>query len=229
MVEKGKLGKEAEGEEAFVIGLGFCGCFLGANSAVTDVKDGKIKVFEPQLKSSLPPYSLGYKKRVYSPNRVMYPLKRVDFDPNGDRNVENRGKSRYVRISWDEALDIIVGEIKRIKEKYGTTAILAQGDGHGEDKVVHGTHGCSTRLLNLLGGYTFQIRNPDSWEGWFWGAKHAWGMEPVGQMKPQENLMLDVAENTKLFLFWGCDPETTPWGWQAQTASRLKLRSRGSC
>ena len=88
MVEKGKLRKEADGEEAFVIGLGFCGCFLGANAAVTDVKDGKIirirplhydwkykpeefnpwklevrgTVFEPHMKSSLPPYSLGYKK-----------------------------------------------------------------------------------------------------------------------------------------------------------------------
>ena len=32
-------------------------------------------------------------------------MKRVDFDPNGERNPQNRGKSGYVRISWDEALD----------------------------------------------------------------------------------------------------------------------------
>ena len=247
MVEKEKLRKGAEEEKALVIGLGFCGTFLGANAAVTDVKDGKIvrirplhydwkykpeefnpwklevrgTVFEPHLKSSLPPYSLGYKKRVYSPNRVMYPLKRVDWNPNGERNPQNRGNSKFVRISWDEALDIIVSEIERVKEKYGMHAILAQADGHGEDKVVHGTHGCNTRLLELLGGYTLQIRNPDSWEGWWWGAKHAWGMEPLGQMSPQNNLMPDIAENTQLLLFWGCDPETTPWGWQAQMASRL--------
>ena len=48
-----------------------------------------------------------YKKRTYSPNRVKYPLKRVDWDPNGERNPQNRGKSKYVRISWDEATDII--------------------------------------------------------------------------------------------------------------------------
>jgi trimethylamine-N-oxide reductase (cytochrome c) len=34
--------------------------------------------------------------------------------------------------------------------------------------------------MKLLGGYTQQIRNPDSWEGWYWGAKHIWGNEPVG-------------------------------------------------
>jgi trimethylamine-N-oxide reductase (cytochrome c) len=65
-------------------------------------------VFEPYLKTLPPPFALAYKKRVYSPNRILYPLKRVDWDPKGLRNPENRGKSSYVRISWDEALDIIV-------------------------------------------------------------------------------------------------------------------------
>ena len=79
------------------------------NTAMVDVKDGKIirirplhydwkykpeefnpwrieargKVFEPGMKMIIPPYSLGYKKRIYSPNRILYPLKRVDWDPNG--------------------------------------------------------------------------------------------------------------------------------------------------
>ena len=61
--------------------------------------------FEPSLKTLLPPYSIAYKKRVYSPARVRYPMKRVDWDPNGERNPQNRGKSKYVRISWDEALE----------------------------------------------------------------------------------------------------------------------------
>jgi len=29
-------------------------------------------------------------------------MKRVDFDPNGNRNIQNRGISGYERISWDE-------------------------------------------------------------------------------------------------------------------------------
>ena len=145
----------------------------------------------------------------------------MDWDPNGERNPQNRGSSKFVRISWDEALDIIVSEIKRVHEAYGPYTILCQGDGHGEDKIVHAAHGCNTRLLEHLGGYTYQIRNTDSWEGWWWGAKHAWGMEPLGQMSPLNNVMLDIAENTELLLFWGCDPETTPWAWEAQTASRL--------
>ena len=67
--------------------------------------------------------------------------------------------------------------------------------------------------MTILGGYTLQVRNPDSWEGWYWGAKHVWGMEPVGMMSAYHtNLYPDIAQNTDIILFWGCDPETTPWG-----------------
>ncbi len=179
------------------------------------------RTLEPGLKTLVSPYALAYKKRVYSPNRILYPLKRVDWNPGSERNTENRGKSGYVRISWDEALDIIVNELKRVRGKYGPEAVLSQGDEHAESKTVHTAHGWIHKLLAILGGYTLQMRNPDSWEGWSWGAKHVWGMEAVGIMGPSTNLMPDVAENSEMLLFWGCDPETTPWGFNGQMASRL--------
>jgi trimethylamine-N-oxide reductase (cytochrome c) len=172
------------------------------------------------MQSLVSPLCLGYKKRIYSPNRILYPMKRADFDPKGERNLQNRGKSGYVRISWDEALDIVTGEIKRIQKKYGPEAVLCQSDGHGETKTIHAAHGCARKLLRLLGGYTEQTRNPDSWEGWYWGAKHVWGETPVGQGR-QCNLVADIAENTGLMLYWGCDAETTSWGWAGQIASRI--------
>ena len=161
---------------------------------------------------TITPFGLGYKARVYSPNRVKYPLKRVDWDPDGDRHPETRGKSKYVRISWDEAAEIVAKELKRQKEKYGPEAVLCQADMHGEGKNVAPSHGCPNRLLSLMGGYTLQMRNMDSWEGWFWGAKYVWGCEPVGEMAPQSNLYPDIAKHADLLLFWGCDPETTPLG-----------------
>jgi anaerobic selenocysteine-containing dehydrogenase len=237
--------RDAE-ETASVVGLGFCGPSAGANSSVAEVKDGKIvrlrplhfdwkydpkhfnpwkmeargKTFEPRMKSLIPPYSLAYKKRVYSSNRVLYPLKRVDWDPCGERNPQNRGASKYERISWEEAVGIIAGEIKRIHEQYGPTAILPQWGGHGETKVVHNPHGYHNALLNLMGGYTFEVRNPDSWEGWHWGAEHTWGMPPVGQ-PPSANCMLDISRHSDLLLFWGCDPESTPQAVGGLTATRL--------
>ena len=231
-------------EKTVVKGLSGSGVTEDSNVVQVDCKDNKIirirpfhfdwkydrrpwkieargRVFEASMKSLIPPFTLAYKNRVNSPNRIMYPLKRVDWDPEGERNPQNRGISKYVRISWDEATDIIAREIRRIIQKYGPYAILSQADGHGETKVVHAAHGCQRRLLGLLGGYTQQTRNPDSWEGWYWGAKHVWGCECVGKQAYQSNIVPDIAEHTGMILHVGSDPETTPWGWGGQTISRL--------
>jgi trimethylamine-N-oxide reductase (cytochrome c) len=172
-------------------------------------------------RATITPFGLGYKSRVYSRNRVRYPLKRVDWDPKGERNPQNRGKSKYIRISWDEATQIVADELRRVKAAYGPEAVLCQADMHGEGKNTAPSHGCPNRLLSLMGGYTLQMRNMDSWEGWFWGAKYVWGCEPVGEMAPQSNLYPDIAKNSDLLLFWGCDPETTPLGVVSHLPSRL--------
>ncbi|MBN1632272.1 MAG: molybdopterin-dependent oxidoreductase [Thermoleophilia bacterium] len=235
--------------------LGLSGGIFGACPCNVDVKDGKIirirplhwdekydpktfnawkitkngKTLEPLFKSVPAPWSLAYKKRAYSPNRVKYPMKRIDWDPTGapgsvgpgGRNPQNRGKSKYVRISWDEAAQIAADEVKRICDTYGPLAILVQGDGHGECKMVHAPHGCSTLLFDKLGGFTQQIRNPDSWEGWYWGSKHVWGKGFIGMMAPNDNLVNDICQNSDMVVVWGGDPETTTWGFRGQFASRL--------
>ncbi|MGN1003642.1 MAG: molybdopterin-dependent oxidoreductase [Oscillospiraceae bacterium] len=228
-------------EQTFFKSTGYSAFSNGSHPAAVDVKDGKIvrvrpfrydwkysndfikpwtmtargKTFKAPEKTPVGPFGIGVKKTIYSPNRILYPIKRVDWDPNGERNPQNRGKSGYERISWDEALDIIESEIRRIIDTYGPYAIYAQGDGHGETKIVHGPHGCMFKLLDLLGGFTMQVRNADSWEGWFWGTKHFWGGEPFGLMPGCTNLYLDVFRHSELLLFQGCDPCTTTRGFNS--------------
>ena len=52
------------------------------------------KKFTPPRKTTVNPYTLAWKSMVYSDKRLLYPMKRVDFDPAGARNPQNRGKSR---------------------------------------------------------------------------------------------------------------------------------------
>ncbi len=164
---------------------------------------------------------LAYKKRVYSPNRIKYPLKRVDWDPAGDRRPQNRGKSKYKRISWDEATTLIADEIKRVRAKYGPYAVLCHGDGHGETKTVHGPHSCQMLLMEKVGGYTQVVRNADSWEGWYWGAEHVWGNGMQGHMMPADNILNDITQNTQMLIHIGGDLETTPWGFGGQFPSQV--------
>jgi trimethylamine-N-oxide reductase (cytochrome c) len=232
-------------DKTYIKALGLGG--MGGIPCAVDVKDGKLirirplhfdwkytkeeikpwkieargKAIEACMKSVPGPFSLAYKKRVYSPNRIKYPLKRVDWDPNGQRNPENRGKSKYKRISWDEAAEIIASEIKRINKQYGPYAILTQNDGHAEGKTVHPAHGCPSLLCSKTGGFTQQVRQPDSWEGWYWGSKHVWGEGWVGMMDPSRNVVSDISEHSEILLWWGGDPETTQWGMTGQSVTGL--------
>jgi len=178
------------------------------------------KKFTPPRKTSLSPHGMNWKSMVYAPNRLLTPLKRVDFDPNGERNVQNRGISGYEPISWDEAFDLVASEIKRMKRDYGQGAIAQSNGSHHNWGNIGYYLSAKIRFMNAIGTTTVH-HNPDSWEGWYWGAKHVWGMEPVGEMWPVTNVIPDILKNGDMDLFWGCDPETTPWGWNGQIVSRL--------
>ena len=58
--------------------------------------------------------------------RLKYPIKRKNWQPGGGENAhgELRGRDEWERISWDEALDLIAGEILRIIDTYGTRAFF---------------------------------------------------------------------------------------------------------
>lgn len=180
------------------------------------------KKFRPEYKAAPNYMALAYKERVYSKNRVMKPLKRVDWEPGGDpatMNAANRGKSKFVEISWDEALDIMESEIKRVIDQYGPYSVLCIGeDGHRESKDLHAGGGMHMTAMNLLGGYTRETRTPDSVEGWYWGAKHFWGSgfnRGGGLIAPPQNgysnynVVKDVTENADLLVFDAGDWELT--------------------
>lgn len=54
---------------------------------------------------------------INHPQRILYPLKRVDWSSENP-NTQNRGKSGYVRITWDEAISLIAKEIKKCMEDH---------------------------------------------------------------------------------------------------------------
>src|SRR5262245_27158314 len=55
-----------------------------------------------------------YLDRVYSPERILHPLKRVG----------RKGEGRFERISWDEALATIAKHFREVIASHGPQAIL---------------------------------------------------------------------------------------------------------
>src|SRR5271170_7285318 len=63
-----------------------------------------------------------YLDRVYSPDRVLYPLRRVG--PKGRRNAGASLTQEWQRITWDEALDEITSRFRTVAAEFGSEAIL---------------------------------------------------------------------------------------------------------
>ncbi|MEG1971459.1 MAG: molybdopterin-dependent oxidoreductase, partial [Burkholderiaceae bacterium] len=80
------------------------------------------------------------RQRLYSAERLKYPMKRVG----------KRGEGKFERISWDEALDTVAKALKTTVAKYGNEAILNQY-GTGNYSLVS-SRNASGRFLNLIGG-----------------------------------------------------------------------------
>jgi len=62
-----------------------------------------------------------YLDRVYSPQRVLYPLRRIA--PKGLTRAAGELEC-FQRISWDEALDTIAGRLRKIVAEFGGEAVL---------------------------------------------------------------------------------------------------------
>src|SRR6185312_1847571 len=68
-----------------------------------------------------------YLDRVYSPDRVLYPMRRVR--PKGLAGESPAATQTFERISWDEALDEITSRFRQIVSEFGSEAILPHSYG----------------------------------------------------------------------------------------------------
>ncbi len=66
-----------------------------------------------------------YLDRVYSPDRVLYPMRRIGPKGRSDKNVRpTRAVEVFERISWNEALDEISSRLKSVAAEFGPEAIM---------------------------------------------------------------------------------------------------------
>jgi anaerobic selenocysteine-containing dehydrogenase len=80
-----------------------------------------------------------YLEREYSPQRLLYPQKRVGA----------KGAGRFERISWDEALDTIADRLQAVADEFGPEAILPYSYA-GTMGLLNGS-GMDRRFFHRLG------------------------------------------------------------------------------
>lgn len=168
-----------------------CGgrCLLIAyveNGRITrlDTDDRPDTLATPQLRACA--RGRAYLRRQYHPDRLRFPLKRVG----------TRGEGQFVRYSWDEALELLAGELQRVKAKYGNEALFVPY-GTGSYNQLNGAH-TARRLMNLFGG-CLGIYNSYSWGAINIATPTVYGTLVTGNQR-QDWL------NSRYIIMWGWNP-----------------------
>jgi anaerobic selenocysteine-containing dehydrogenase len=89
-----------------------------------------------------------YLDRVYSPDRLLYPMRRRKGAPKGPL-AQGHEVEAFERISWDEALDEIATKLKAIAAEFGPESILPYSYAGTIGKLGYGS--MDRRFFNRLG------------------------------------------------------------------------------
>ena len=92
-----------------------------------------------------------YLDRVYSPDRVLYPMRRIAAKGLAPANAGEgvHATKTWLRISWDEALDEIASRFRAIISEFGSEAILPYSYGGTLGALNGGS--MDRRFFNRLG------------------------------------------------------------------------------
>ncbi|KFM83801.1 molybdopterin-containing oxidoreductase family protein [Paenibacillus macerans] len=142
-------------------------------------------------------------ERVYHPERVLYPLKRVGA----------KGEGKFARITWDEAVAEISGRYKELIREHGPESIMPYSF-YGNMGILS-VDGMDRRFFHRLGTTQLQqgICNSAGNAGW----KYTMGFG--GGTSPEETV------NAKLIIVWGGNLVSTN---MHQVALIEKARKQGA-
>ena len=164
----------------------------------------------PQLRACLRGRS--YRSRLYSPERLLYPMMRVG----------ERGEGKFKRVSWDEALDHVAKKMVELKQKYGPTAILDQAYAGTSYGVLHKSdqiEGLLARFLGMFGCRTNSWSVP-SYQGTTFSSRMTFGTITDGNED-------DAFAHSKLIIMWGWNPAYTFHG--GNTFYYMRLAKQRGC
>ena len=154
------------------------------------------------------------RRRVYNPDRLKYPMKRVGA----------RGEGKFERISWEEAYDIIATNMQRLIKEYGNESIyLNYGTGTLGGTMTRSWPPGNTlvaRLMNCCGGYLNHYGDYSS-------AQIAEGLNYTYGGWADGNSPSDI-ENSKLVVLFGNNPGETRMSGGGVTYSLEQARQKSN-
>ncbi|MCB8881124.1 molybdopterin guanine dinucleotide-containing S/N-oxide reductase [Acidisoma cellulosilytica] len=94
------------------------------------------------------------------PARIAKPMIRRGWLEQGAGPSARRGRDSFVEVTWDQALDLLAGELQRVKDSHGPGAIFGGSYGWASAGRFHHAQSQVHRFLNLtMGGYVRSVNS----------------------------------------------------------------------
>ncbi|WP_407313937.1 molybdopterin-dependent oxidoreductase [Desulfosporosinus sp. SB140] len=121
-----------------------------------------------------------YTRRVYSPDRIKYPMKQTP-----------RGSGNWTRISWNEAMETVAQKILELKKRYGSTLPICFDKYSGNFGILH--YGADGTMSSI--GYTTRALGTPCWPAGIDAQTYDFGT--LYSNDPEDMV------NTKYLILWG--------------------------
>src|SRR5512142_1847874 len=193
---------------------GYCAMCVSRCGSIAVVENGRFVALDPDPShptgKAICAKGRAAPELVHHPDRLLYPLRRTR--PKGDPNPG------WERISWDEALDLMAANLRRIAQEHGAESVVfsvvSPSTSASDDSVPW-----ITRLMNAFG--TPNLCGAMELCGWgrYQATQYTFGASVPG------NYMPDL-EHAGCILFWGYNPNLARLAHATATVDALKRGAR---
>ncbi|OBW93360.1 trimethylamine-N-oxide reductase TorA [Gallibacterium salpingitidis] len=180
------------------------------------VKNGKVIDIKPFELDKYPTEMInGIKGLIYSDARIRYPMVRLDWLKKREKSdTSQRGDNRFVRVTWDEALDLFYEELERVQKNYGPWALHTGAVGW---RSTGQFHSCGNHMIRAISMHGNSVSTTGDYSA---GAgqvimPYVLGSTEVYSQGTSWEIILKESEN---IIFWASDPiKNLQVGWNCET------------
>ncbi|EPE2649032.1 trimethylamine-N-oxide reductase TorA [Vibrio fluvialis] len=176
---------------------------------------GKVQAIKPLETDKHPTDMLnGIKGIIYSPSRVRYPMVRLDWLKKHKYSAETRGNNRFIRVTWDEAIDLLYRELERVQKQYGPWALHAGQTGWNQTGAFHNCTAMMQRAVGMHGNYITKVGDYST------GAGQTIMPYVLGstEVYAQGTSWTEILEHSDNIILWANDPvKNLQVGWNCET------------
>ncbi|MDA0116975.1 trimethylamine-N-oxide reductase TorA [Vibrio sp. T11.5] len=176
---------------------------------------GKVQEIKP-LETDTNPTDMinGIKGVLYNPSRVRYPMVRLDWLKKHKYSAETRGDNRFIRVTWDEALDLFYRELERVQKDYGPWALHAGQTGWRQTGQFHSCTSHMQRAVGMHGNFITKVGDYST------GAGQTILPYVLGstEVYAQGTSWSEILKNSDNIILWANDPvKNLQVGWNCET------------